>query len=68
MGPIAEIVDTWLPEDRLLPRKDRRNAATIFKKLQRVRENRKTPARQRMGTCTSDSCRAYPGFRLQEIR
>ncbi len=34
MDPVAEIVDTWLLEDRLLPRKDRRNAAAVFKKLQ----------------------------------
>ena len=34
MDPVAEIVDTWLLEDRLLPRKDRRNAVAVFKKLQ----------------------------------
>jgi len=33
MDPVVEIVDTWLLEDRLLPRKDRRNAVAIFKKL-----------------------------------
>ena len=35
MDPVAEIVDTWLLEDRLLPRKDRRNAVAIFKQLQK---------------------------------
>lgn len=33
MDTVAEIVDTWLLEDRLLPRKDRRNAAAIYKDL-----------------------------------
>jgi len=33
MDPVAETVDTWLLEDRLLPRKDRRNAAAIYKEL-----------------------------------
>lgn len=33
MDAVAEIVDTWLLEDRLLPRKDRRNAAAIYRAL-----------------------------------
>lgn len=33
MDPVAEIVDTWLLEDRLLPRKQRRNAAAIYRQL-----------------------------------
>ena len=33
MDPVAETVDTWLLEDRLLPRKDRRNAAAIYREL-----------------------------------
>lgn len=33
MDPVAEIVDTWLLEDRLLPRKQRRNAAAIYLQL-----------------------------------
>lgn len=35
IAPVAEIVDTWLLEDRLLPRKLRRNAAAIFRQLKR---------------------------------
>ncbi len=33
MDSVADIVDTWLLEDRLLPRKDRRNAAAIYTAL-----------------------------------
>ena len=33
MDPVADIIDTWLLEDRLLPRKDRRNAAGIYREL-----------------------------------
>jgi len=33
MDPVADIVDTWLLEDQLLPRKDRRNAAAIYREL-----------------------------------
>lgn len=33
MDAVAEIVDTWLLEDQLLPRKERRNAAVIYRQL-----------------------------------
>lgn len=33
MDAVAEIVDTWLLEDRLLKRKQRRNAAAIYRQL-----------------------------------
>lgn len=33
MGPYAETVDVWLLEDMLLPRKERRTAAAIYKQL-----------------------------------
>jgi hypothetical protein len=33
MDPVAEIVDTWLLEDELLPRKERRNAVGIYRQL-----------------------------------
>lgn len=35
MDAYADIVDTWLLEDQLLPRKQRRNAAAIFRELQK---------------------------------
>ncbi|WP_081505209.1 hypothetical protein [Paenibacillus senegalensis] len=34
MGPFMEIVDTWLEEDRLLPRKQRHTGVRIFQRLQ----------------------------------
>lgn len=33
MGPFMEIVDTWLEEDRLLPRKQRHTGVRIFERL-----------------------------------
>jgi transposase len=33
MGPFMEIVDSWLEEDRLLPRKQRHTATRIFQRL-----------------------------------
>src|SRR5690606_40755151 len=33
MGPFMEIVDTWLEEDRLLPRKQRHTGVRIFQRL-----------------------------------
>ncbi|MBF7084702.1 IS21 family transposase [Desulfallas sp. Bu1-1] len=33
MEPFADIVDTWLMEDKLKPRKERRSAATIYRQL-----------------------------------
>jgi len=33
MGPFMEIVDAWLEEDRLLPRKQRHTATRIFQRL-----------------------------------
>jgi len=33
MDAVAEVVDTWLLEDRLLPRKERRDAAAIYRAL-----------------------------------
>jgi pantothenate synthetase len=33
MDPVAEIVDTWLLEDELLPRKERRSAVVIYRQL-----------------------------------
>lgn len=35
MDPVAEVVDTWLLEDQLLRRKQRRNAMTIYELLRR---------------------------------
>lgn len=34
MGPYMEIVDTWLEEDQLLPRKQRHTGVRIFQRLQ----------------------------------
>ncbi|MFC3789258.1 hypothetical protein ACFOQM_10795 [Paenibacillus sp. GCM10012307] len=34
MGPYREIVDTWLEEDQLLPRKQRHTGVRIFQRLQ----------------------------------
>ncbi|MBN3522645.1 IS21 family transposase [Paenibacillus apiarius] len=34
MGPFMEVVDTWLEEDRLLPRKQRHTGVRIFQRLQ----------------------------------
>src|SRR5690606_33500170 len=33
MDAVADVVDTWLLEDRLLPRKERRDAAGIYRGL-----------------------------------
>lgn len=33
MGPFMEIVDTWLEEDRLVPRKQRHTGVRIFQRL-----------------------------------
>ncbi|WII35268.1 hypothetical protein [Paenibacillus thiaminolyticus] len=33
MGPYMEIVDTWLEEDRLLPRKQRHTGIRIYQRL-----------------------------------
>lgn len=44
MGPYMEIVDTWLEEDRLLPRKQRHTGVRIF---QRLREEHTFPGGQR---------------------
>lgn len=33
MGPFVEIVDSWLEEDRLLPRKQRHTATRIYQRL-----------------------------------
>lgn len=33
MGPFMEVVDTWLEEDRLLPRKQRHTGVRIFERL-----------------------------------
>ncbi|WCF06584.1 hypothetical protein NDS46_19790 [Paenibacillus thiaminolyticus] len=33
MGPVMEVVDTWLEEDRLLPRKQRHTGVRIFQRL-----------------------------------
>jgi transposase len=33
MGPFIEVVDTWLEEDRLLPRKQRHTGVRIFQRL-----------------------------------
>jgi len=32
--PVAEVIDMWLMEDKLKPRKDRRTAAAIYQQLQ----------------------------------
>lgn len=34
MGPFMEVVDTWLEEDQLLPRKQRHTGVRIFQRLQ----------------------------------
>ncbi len=44
MGPYMEIVDAWLEEDRLLPRKQRHTAARIF---QRLRDEYQFPGSER---------------------
>jgi len=44
MGPYMEIVDAWLEEDRLLPRKQRHTAARIF---QRLRDEHPFPGSER---------------------
>ncbi|MGG6309208.1 hypothetical protein [Paenibacillus macerans] len=33
MGPFMDVVDTWLEEDRLLPRKQRHTGVRIFERL-----------------------------------
>ncbi|TDA70244.1 MAG: hypothetical protein D9V47_02465 [Clostridia bacterium] len=33
MDPVAEVIDMWLMEDRLKPRKERRTAAAIYRQL-----------------------------------
>ena len=44
MGPFMEIVDTWLEEDRLVPRKQRHTGVRIF---QRLRDEHQFPGGQR---------------------
>jgi len=58
MGPFAEIVDTWLMEDMLKPRKERRTAAAIYRQL-----------RQEYGFKGSErTVRAYVSRRKKELR